>query len=36
LYPGVTHEFFGMRAVLNKAQDAENFAASELKAAFAR
>ncbi|MGN6389686.1 MAG: alpha/beta hydrolase [Burkholderiaceae bacterium] len=34
-YDGVTHEFFGMGAVLPEAQDAERFAAEELKKAFA-
>ncbi len=33
-YTGVTHEFFGMGAVIKKADDAENFAAAALKAAF--
>lgn len=36
LYPGVTHEFFGMGAVLDKAKSANMFAASQLKAAFAK
>ncbi len=36
LYPGVTHEFFGMGAVVDKAKFANQFAASELKMAFAR
>ncbi len=35
-YAGVTHEFFGMAAVLNKAQDAQAFAATELKKAFTK
>ncbi len=34
-YDGVTHEFFGMGAVVDKAKDAEQFAAQQLKAAFA-
>lgn len=33
-YVGVTHEFFGMSAVLAKARDAQAFAAEELKKAF--
>jgi len=36
VYPGVTHEFFGMGAVVDKAKDAVNVAASDLKASFAR
>jgi acetyl esterase len=36
LYPGVTHEFFGMGAVLDEANDAQAFAAAALRAAFAR
>ena len=36
LYPGVTHEFFGMGAVVNKAKAANMFAANELKVAFAK
>ena len=36
LYPGVTHEFFGMGAVVNKAKAANMFAANELKTAFAK
>lgn len=35
-YPGVTHEFFGMGAVLAEAKQAEDFAASRLKASFAQ
>src|ERR671933_204123 len=35
LYPGVTHEFFGMGAVLDEANDAQAFAAAALRAAFA-
>jgi len=34
-YSGVTHEFFGMGAVVPKAKEAEQFAADELKKAFA-
>ncbi len=34
LYPGVTHEFFGMAAVVDKAKSAEQFAAEGLTAAF--
>jgi acetyl esterase len=33
-YTGVTHEFFGMGAAVDKAKDAEQFAAEGLKAAF--
>jgi len=33
-YPGVTHEFFGMGAVVGKAKQAEDFAAMRLKASF--
>ena len=33
-YSGVTHEFFGMGAVVKKAQEAEDNAAAELKASF--
>ena len=36
LFRGVTHEFFGMSAVLDKAKAAQTLAANELKAAFAR
>ena len=36
VYPGVTHEFFGMGAVLDEAKQAEQFAADGLKAAFAK
>ena len=32
-FDGVTHEFFGMGAVVTKARDAVNFAASQLKKA---
>jgi acetyl esterase len=35
-FAGVTHEFFGMGAVLSKAREAQAFAASELNKAFAR
>lgn len=34
-YTGVTHEFFGMGAVVPKAKEAEQFAADQLKKAFA-
>ena len=34
-YDGVTHEFFGMGAVVDKARDAVNVVASELKKAYA-
>lgn len=34
-YTGVTHEFFGMGAVVPKAMEAEQFAADQLKKAFA-
>ena len=30
----MTHEFFGMGAVVDKAKEAENFAADQLKQAF--
>ena len=33
-YKGVTHEFFGMSKVVPQADDAQNFVASDLKAAF--
>ncbi|WP_116108626.1 alpha/beta hydrolase [Lewinella sp. IMCC34191] len=33
LYEGVTHEFFGMAAILEQAKDAQAFAAERLKAA---
>lgn len=36
LYPGVTHEFFGMGAVVNKSKAAVAFAAADLKQAFAK
>jgi acetyl esterase/lipase len=32
LYPGVTHEFFGTAAVVQKAQDAQKYAGERLKA----
>jgi acetyl esterase len=35
-FAGVTHEFFGMGAVLSKAREAQAFAAAELNKAFAR
>lgn len=35
-YDGVTHEFFGMGAVVPLAKEAEQFAADELKKAFAK
>lgn len=34
LYLGTTHEFFGTNAVVQKAEQAQNFAAAELKEAF--
>ena len=34
VYQGVTHEFFGMGAVLEQAQEAQKFAADRLKTAF--
>ena len=33
-YPGVTHEFFGMGAVIDKAKDAEEHAAKNMRNAF--
>jgi acetyl esterase len=36
LYKGVTHEFFGMGAVVPEAKDAEQFAADGLKKAFGK
>ncbi len=36
VYSGVTHEFFGMGAVVDEAKQAEEFAAEGLKAAFAK
>jgi acetyl esterase len=35
-YAGVTHEFFGMGAIVPEARDAEIYAASQLKKAFAK
>jgi acetyl esterase len=35
-YKGVTHEFFGMGAVVPKAKDAEELASAQLKEAFAK
>lgn len=35
-YDGVTHEFFGMGAVIDKAKQAQHFAAEGLKEAFAK
>ncbi|MCJ8167362.1 alpha/beta hydrolase [Pontibacter sp. E15-1] len=36
VYKGVTHEFFGMAAVLPQARDAQELAVTELKEAFAK
>ncbi len=36
LYKGVTHEFFGMGAVVAEAKEAMTFASEELKSAFAK
>jgi len=36
VYTGVTHEFFGMAAVLDKAREAQHFAGDRLKHAFGR
>ena len=36
VYDGVTHEFFGMGAVVSKAKDATQYAGSRLKAAFGK
>lgn len=36
MYPGVTHEFFGMGAVLDEAKDAETVASNELTKAFGK
>jgi acetyl esterase/lipase len=36
IYEGVTHEFFGMGAVVDKAKDAVGVAAADLKAAFGK
>jgi acetyl esterase len=35
-YPGVTHEFFGMGVVVDKAKDAEGMAAAALQKAFGK
>lgn len=35
-YTGVTHEFFGMGAIVSKAKQANTFVANELKTAFSR
>jgi acetyl esterase len=35
-FPGVTHEFFGMGAVVGEAKQAEDFATTRLKASFAQ
>jgi acetyl esterase len=35
-YDGVTHEFFGMAAVVDKAKEAQEFAADQLKKAFSK
>ena len=34
IYDGVTHEFFGMAAVVGKAQEAQKLAGVQLKQAF--
>ncbi len=36
LYRGVTHEFFGMGAIIAKAKEAETLASTELRTAFAK
>ncbi len=36
LYKGVTHEFFGMGAVIDEAKEAMTFAFGELKSVFAK
>ncbi|RDC62185.1 alpha/beta hydrolase [Adhaeribacter pallidiroseus] len=36
VYPGVTHEFFGMATVVPQAKEAQKLAADELKAAFSK
>ncbi len=36
LFEGVTHEFFGMAAVVNKAKEAQQLATGDLKAAFGK
>ena len=33
-YPGMTHEFFGMGAVVKTAKEAEDLAAAQLRKAF--
>ena len=33
-FPGVTHEFFGMDAVVAKAREAQDFAVQQIKKAF--
>jgi acetyl esterase/lipase len=35
VFDGVTHEFFGMAAVVNKAQEAQDFAGKQLQKSFA-
>lgn len=35
IYPGVTHEFFGLSAVIQAAADAQDFAVAQLREAFA-
>jgi acetyl esterase/lipase len=35
LYPGVTHEFFGAGAVMEKARQAQSFVGEQMRAAFA-
>jgi acetyl esterase len=34
VYDGVTHEFFGMAAVVPQAKEAQAYAADQLKSAF--
>lgn len=36
VYPGVTHEFFGTAAVVQKAQEAQEYAGERLKASFVK
>ena len=36
VYDGAAHEFFGMAAVVDKAKDAQQYAADRLKSAFQR
>ena len=36
VYPGVTHEFFGMGKVVRGAYDAETYSVTRLQAALAR